>query len=431
MFKKIKNFYCLIMEKITSVAEFCCLVFFRKNNTELYNSDDGIDEAVTFNLQNDVTLSRSVRIVYCIIFFITLIILWATFFNIDEVSKGNGKIIPSSKEQVIQSLDGGILKKIYVNEGDVIEAGAVLAQLDIIRTLSTVDESESKYRALLAQRDRLYSEANDIPLTFSVVLDDFPELRKTERRLKVSRKERYDASLKSIIDSRRLINNELAINRKLARAGASSSVDVIRLERQLVELSVKEAELKAEFTVKAREEMVKINTELSSLKEIVKGRKDSLSKMTITSPVRGIVKEIVNSSIGGVIAPNGVLMQIVPLDDNLVVEARISPRDIAFIHPGQHAKVKITAYDYSIYGGLDGEVVTISPDTIKDDQKPDMLYYRVYIRTQEDYLLNKRGKKLFISPGMVAAVDIKTGSKTVAHYLMKPFNKVNEALTER
>lgn len=431
MFKKIKTFFCLIMRKVASVKEFFYLVFFRKNTTELYNSDDGIDEAVTFNLQNDVSLSRSVGIIYCIIFFITLFILWATYFRIDEVSKGNGKIIPSSKEQVIQSLDGGILKKIYVNEGDVIEAGAVLAQLDIIRTLSTVDESESKYRALLAQRDRLYSEANDIPLEFSASLEDFPELRKTERRLKVSRKERYDASLKSIIDSRRLINNELAINKKLARAGASSSVDVIRLQRQLVELSVKEAELKAEFTVKAREEMVKINTELSSLKEIVKGRKDSLSKMTITSPVRGIVKEIVNSSIGGVIAPNGVLMQIVPLDDNLVVEARISPRDIAFIHPGQHAKVKITAYDYSIYGGLDGEVITISPDTIKDDQKPDMLYYRVYIRTQEDHLLNRKGKKLFISPGMVAAVDIKTGSKTVAHYLMKPFNKVNEALTER
>ena len=163
----------------------------------------------------------------------------------------------------------------------------------------------------------------------------------------------------------------------------------------------------------------------------LRGRQDLVSRSTLRSPVRGIIKDIEINTIGGTLPPNGAIMRIVPLDDTLLIEAQILPRDIAFIHPGQKARVKITAYDYSIYGDLPGEVITISPDTIKDEQKPDVVYYRAYIRTAKDYLLNKQDRKLFISPGMVASVDIVTGRKTIARYLIKPFNKVNEALTER
>jgi len=420
-----------IKEKIASIIEFIRIVFLAKRNDSLYNSDDGIDEAVSFNLKNDVTLSGSIRILLYIILFLALFVIWASLFSIDEVSKGNGKVIPSSKEQVIQSLDGGVLERIYVQEGQIVEAGEVLAQLDITRTESTVEESVVKHRALLAQLIRLNSEINDTELVFPDELTEFPDLTQAETRLYLSRKKQFDDSIVNIEEARKLINSELTINTRLAKQGASSTVDVIRLRRQLVDLNMKETELRAEYYVRSREEASRVSSEVAALSQIIRGRRDLLSKSTIKSPVRGIVKNIEINTIGGVIAPNGAIMYIVPLDDTLLIEAQISPRDIAFIHPGQIAQVKITAYDYSIYGGLEGKVITISPDTIKDEQKPDVVYYRVYIRTHQDYLQSKNDVKHFITPGMVSTVDIKSGSKTVLQYLIKPFNKINEALRER
>ena len=179
----------------------------------------------------------------------------------------------------------------------------------------------------------------------------------------------------------------------------------------------------------AREEFGK--AEADSLESVIKGRSDSLLRLTLRSPVRGIVKDVAVTTRGGVIPPNGQLMAIVPLDDQLLIEARISPRDEAFIYPSQEAKVKITAYDYSIYGGLDGEVTLISPDTIQDEVKPENYYYRVFIRTKTDSLANDQGTLFPIVPGMIATVDIKTGEKSVFEYLMKPINKSKEALRER
>ena len=183
--------------------------------------------------------------------------------------------------------------------------------------------------------------------------------------------------------------------------------------------------------VKAREELAKANTDIETQSQVVKGKSDSLNRTIFKSPVRGVVKEINVMTLGGVIPQNGKLMTIVPLDEQLLIEARISPRDIAFIHPGQEALVKITAYDYAIYGGLKGHVTVVSPDTLRDEVKQDQVYYRVYIRTNSDKLTNKVGKKFSITPGMVATVDIKTGTKTVLDYLIKPFNKAQEALRER
>ena len=170
---------------------------------------------------------------------------------------------------------------------------------------------------------------------------------------------------------------------------------------------------------------------MDALSSIIEGRADSLTRLTLKSPVRGIVKDIEVTTIGGVVPPNGRLMEIVPLDDRLLIEAKISPRDIAFIHPGQAAKVKITAYDYSVYGGLDGKVTTISPDTIQDETKPGEYFYHVLILTDSDALVNRAGKEFPIVPGMVATVDVKSGSKTVFDYLVKPFNQASEALRER
>ena len=183
--------------------------------------------------------------------------------------------------------------------------------------------------------------------------------------------------------------------------------------------------------MKAREELAKANIDIETQAQVIKGKTDTLERTVFKSPVRGIVKEIDVMTIGGVIPQNGKLMTIVPLDEQLLIEARISPRDIAFIRPDQEALVKVTAYDYSIYGGLHGKVTVISPDTIRDEVKQDQFYYRAYIRTDSDKLINKQGKQFNITPGMVAVVDIKTGHKTVLDYLIKPFNKAKEALRER
>jgi adhesin transport system membrane fusion protein len=386
---------------------------------------------MTFGERNELTLSGAKRILLAIAVFLSLFALWSFFFSIEEVTRGNGKVIPSSREQIIQSLDGGVMQLINVKEGQIVKQGELLAMLDSVRTRSNLKEHEARYLALLAQQARLTAESDDTRLVFSPELNEYQPLIDAETRLYTSRKRHFDESIENLENSQKLIKNELSINSRLASEGASSTVDVIRLKRQLVDLNIKLDELRVNYYVRSREELSKVSAELDSLKFSLQGRNDMVARSLIHSPVRGIVKDIQNNTLGGVIPPNGILMHIVPLDDTLVIEAQIAPRDIAFIHPGQRAKVKITAYDYAIFGGLDGKVVTISPDTIKDERKPDLVYYRVLIRTDRDYLLNKQQHKLFISPGMVASVDIVTGSKTIAHYLIKPFNKVNEALRER
>jgi Multidrug resistance efflux pump len=228
-----------------------------------------------------------------------------------------------------------------------------------------------------------------------------------------------------------LVQQELAMTEPLVAKGAASEVEVLRLKRSANDLQNQLNDVRNQYLVKSREELSKANTDIESQQQVVKGKSDTLSRTVFKSPVRGVVKEIDVMTLGGVIPQNGKLMTIVPLDEQLLVEARISPRDIAFIRPGQEALVKITAYDYSIYGGLKGKVTVISPDTLRDEVKQDQFYYRVYIRTDSDKLSNKEGKSFSITPGMVATVDIRTGSKTVLEYLIKPFNKAKEALRER
>ncbi|UHD46507.1 HlyD family type I secretion periplasmic adaptor subunit [Aureimonas altamirensis] len=377
-------------------------------------------------------LTRTKGLVRLVLVFLGVFVVWACLAVLDEVSTGVGKVVPTSREQVVQSLEGGVLAMLAVRQDDIVEPGQILAQLDPTVTQSTIEESAAKYRAALASAARLQAEVsqNDRP-QFSLELDDFPELRASELQLFEARRKSLSDMLSWITESKTLVQDELSISEALTARGAASNVEVIRLKRQLVELQLKETEVRADYIVSAREELAKVNAEFTSLSSVMRGREDALKRMTIRSPVRGIVKDIEVSTIGGVVSPNGNLMTIVPLDDQLLVEARILPRDIAYIHPGQRANVKLTAYDYAIFGGLEGQVHTISPDTIQDEAKPGEYYYRVYIRTAEDALVSTAGTRFPIVPGMVATVDIHTGEKTVMDYLMKPFNRAREALRER
>lgn len=383
------------------------------------------------DISREREFSGASRIIIISTVLFVLLGIWAWFGTLDEVSTGTGKVVPSSREQVLQSLDGGILAELSVREGDKVQAGQIVARMDPTRSESNVGESSARYRASLASSVRLYAEVNDQPLVFPDSLKAWPDLLASETRLYRSRRAQLADSEVEIKDAMTSVNKELAITQRLEKSGAASHVEVLRLQRQRSDLSLKLTDLRSQYYVQAREALSKANAEVDMLLAIIKGREDSVTRLTIRSPVRGIVKNIQVTTLNGVIPPNGDLMEIVPVDDRLLIEARLSPRDIAFIHPGQRALVKITAYDYAIYGGLEGEVETISPDTIQDKAKPEVFYYRVFIRTHQDYLVNKVGHHFSIVPGMIATVDIKTGEKTIVDYLIKPFNRAKEALRER
>jgi len=376
-------------------------------------------------------LPKSSMVIWIIGLGLLVFFIWAALFKLEEVSTGTGKVIPSSKEQIIQSLEGGILTKLDVKEGDIVEKGTILAQLDPTRFASNVGESQSLLVSSLATSARLRAEVNGTALQFPEIVQKDSQLVREETQLYNTRRKNLEESISDLTTSLTLVQQELRMTEPLVAKGAASEVEVLRLKRQASDLQKQINDTRSQYYVKAREELSKANTDVETQRQIVKGKSDTLNRTVFRAPVRGVVKEIDVMTLGGVMPPNGKIMTIVPLDEQLLIEARISPRDIAFIRPNQQALVKITAYDYAIYGGLHGKVTVISPDTIRDEVKQDQFYYRVYIRTDSDKLRNKQGKTFAITPGMVATVDIRTGQKTVLDYLIKPFNKAREALRER
>lgn len=389
----------------------------------------GLNEGDVFD---DVSASRSTQVIYLLSCMLLAFCIWAWYFEIDEVSSGTGTVIPSSREQVIQSLEGGILTELNVAAGTVVEKDQVLARLDPTKTESNVEETAARYRAALASAARLSAEVTSMDvITFSEELESFPELQAAEKSLFRSRREGFTGCLAGLNQGLQLLKREIDITQSLLKSGAASTVELIRLQRQHADLKLKATEHRTKYLVESQEQLALANAEVRSLCSVVRGRSDSLTRLALRSPVRGIVNDIEVTTIGGVIPPNGRLMQIIPLDEQLLIEARISPRDIAFIHPNQKALVKVSAYEYGIYGGLDGKVVTIAPGTVRDDVKPELFYYRVFIRTEEDALIGENGRRFPIVPGMIATVDINTGSKTILDYLLKPLSSAKEALRER
>lgn len=362
---------------------------------------------------------------------LTLFVIWSRSFEIDEVARGAGKVIPASREQVVQSLEGGILTSIKVREGQVVQRGQVVAQLDPTRIESGVQETRARLLSSMAAAARLQAEVSGAPLSFPAQVQRDRALVAAESALYRTRRESLDKTLSGIRESLTLVRRELQMTESLKAMGAASDVEVLRLRRQEAELNAKADEAQAQYLVRAREELAKINAEVDVQQSVQRGRADSLGRLTVTSPVRGVVKDIENNTVGGVIPPNGKLMTIVPVDDRLLIDVRISPRDVAFITPGQAATVKLTAYDSAIYGGLKGSVVSISPDTIRDDVRREEYYYRALVRTEESSLKGREGAELPIFPGMVAEVEVHTGSKSIWTYLVKPFNKVGQAMGER
>lgn len=364
-----------------------------------------------------------------LLFFIVAII-WANYAILDEVTTGQGKVIPSSEVQVIQNLEGGIIQNIFVKEGQIVKKDQILMQIDNTRFMASYAEAEKKIDALEIEIIRLNAEISDTKPVFpDKFIKTYPHLVQDQLSLYESRMRELNQLKKSL----ELAQKELDLTRPLLKGGSVSEVEVIRLERSV-------SEIKGNIEKFKSEELDKLNkarTELFALVEANKADKDRLTnrltRTTVRSPVYGIVKQIKTTTIGGVVQPGSDLLEIVPLDDTLLIEAKIRPSDIGFIHPGQKAMVKITAYDFSIYGGLEGVVEHISADTIIDEKtdKKEESYYIVKVRTEKNYLGTEK-KPLPIIPGMQATVDILTGQKSVLQYLLKPILKAKQsALRER
>lgn len=357
--------------------------------------------------------------------------VWAYFGVLDEVAVGPGKVTPPSRSQTIQSLEGGIVNGIFVHEGDIVRPGQKLAMLDRARFSAMLGEAEAKARSLEAASARLEAEISGGQPRFSPAVQQTPGLVGREMELMNSRRRNLAVATASLSQSLALTRRQLAMTAPLVELGAANQVEIIQLRRQENEIQAKLDSLRNQYVIDASADYAKTRAELDQVVQVIGGRRDQLDRTALVSPVRGIVKNLEITTIGGVVQPGGSLMEIVPLEKQLLVEARIAPRDIAFIRPGQSATVKITAYDPSIYGTLDGIVDRISPDTLQDEVHRDQVYYRVYVRTTKSSLTTRDGRQHAIMPGMVANVEVRTGRKTVLEYLMKPINKAREAMRER
>lgn len=416
---------------------------------------------------------RVVRLtIWGLIAFVAFCLLWAHFAVVDEVTRGDGKAIPSSRLQKIQNLEGGIVAELFVREGQVVDVGDPLLRLDDTRFASNVGETEADRLALLLRVERLSAEVQGRELEVAEeVREKAPRLAENEEQLFNSRRQQLldeVAGLEEQLVQRRqelrefvskqsqfsnslnLLRQEIQMSEPLVAEGAISRVEVLRLKRAEVEsrgqlqattlaipraeAAIKEVERKIDetrgrFRSEALTELNEARTELSKIQSTGKALEDRVNRTLVTSPVRGIVKQLLVNTIGGVIQPGSDLVEIVPLDDKLLVEARIRPQDIAFLHPGQEAMVKFTAYDYTIYGGLKAELLQIGADTVTDDEGNS--FYVIKLQTDRSHLGSEEAPLLII-PGMVASVDIITGKKSILSYLLKPIIRARaEALRER
>jgi len=341
-------------------------------------------------------------------------------------------MVPAMKSQLIQNLEGGILAELSVREGDMVEEGQILATLSPARARANVEEITARIVALKARAARLTAEINDHDtITFPTELEGQDSVKENEIELFEINRSSFRENLENLENQLRLADEQLKLAEPLRRSGSVSEFELLRIQRDVAELSTRLSATRSEYFVALRDDYTKTMAELEPLLQSRSALNDQLTRTIIKAPTRGIVKDIRVTTIGGVIAPGGVLMEIVPTEDQLLIEVRINPRDIAFLHPGLEANVKITAYDSGVYGSLKASLQSISADTIADETDRRMYYYRAYVLTEHNYLETKDGRRHPIMPGMVATAEIRTGQKTVFDYLIKPLNRAGEALRER
>ncbi|MES9858589.1 MAG: HlyD family type I secretion periplasmic adaptor subunit [Sedimenticola sp.] len=411
-------------------------------------------------------------ILWATVIFFILALFWGYYTQLDEITRGEGKVVPSRQMQVVQSLDGGIVQEILVEEGQVVQEGDVLIRIDDTRFASSYREGQFSAEGLNARIARLEAEAGGIAFTpGEQPAEGLSDYLNSELALYNSRKSELDASLsvlnrqqeqkqqeitehrvrlKQLKKNLELAHDELKITEPLAKARIASEVDVLHLRRAigekrleldatrlaiprlrsaLEEMKSRIDEVQSRFRSEAQEELNRSREKAVQLREANIALEDKVSHTTVRSPVAGIINKMHLTTVGGVVRPGDDLIEVVPMEDNLLIETRIRPKDIAFLRPGQKAKVKVTAYDFSIYGDLTGTLEHISANTIEDERGES--FYLIRIRTTQSYF-GPESDPLPIIPGMTTSVDILTGKKSVIDYLLKPIKRATAlALTER
>jgi len=367
--------------------------------------------------------------------FIALVILitWAYYAEVDQITRAPGSVISSSRSQIIQSQEGGTLEELMVKEGDIVDEGKILARIERTRAESSFLEARAKAVSLRATVARLSAEVFGGEPKFSDDLNDYPEFRNSQLSLFRKRRAAIHEELNSIRHIFALAKQELEMNQPLLASGDVSRTEVLRLQRQTAELQAQIINKRNKYFQDAQAELSKAQEELASIEQTLAQRKNQLEQTELRAPVHGVVKNVRITTRGGVIRPGEEVMQIVPLEDDLVVEVKVDPVDIGFIKTGLNATVKIDAYDYTIYGDLPGKLIFISADTLSEDLKQgEKPYYRARVQTIGRQFSGRPQQELEILPGMTATVEIKTGRNTVLQYLTKPIVKtLGESLGER
>lgn len=358
---------------------------------------------------------------------------WAAIAQVDMVSRADARVVPDGREQVIASLEGGILRELMVREGEAVEKGQPLALLDPTRFEAQQQEGQAKRLALRAAIARLQAESAGRALQFPPELKALPQAVAGETESFHARQRALQDAVSTNQRSLGLLERELAVAEQMSAKGLMSEVEVMRVRRQVNELTLQTHERINRFRQDASAELVRLQTELSQLQEQMVVRDDALRRTTLTSPVRGLVKAIKVPTLGGVVNPGAAVMEIVPIGERVLVEARIRPADIGFVQVGQSVQVKLSAYESTVYGSLHGTVQNISPDALGDTERApsaEATWYRAQVLADAESL-TAGGKPLAVLPGMTGQAEIRTGQRSVLSYLLRPMLKAREAFQER
>jgi adhesin transport system membrane fusion protein len=359
--------------------------------------------------------------------------LWANWAQLDQITRATGQVIASSRNQVIQVSEGGRLVDLPVREGAHVRQGQLLARFDRTKAEAAYLETSAKAAGLRAGVARLSAEVFGSLPRFPAELANYPEFRGNQLSLFKKRQGAIHEEVDALQKSMTLIREELEMNLPLLKTGDVSRSEILKLQRQLVELQGQITNRRNKYLQDSQTDLVKAEEELAGVLQILTQRKEQLGFTEVRSPMDGIVRNVRLTTLGGVAKPGEEIMQIVPSDGDLIIEAKIRPADIAFVKPGLPAAVKLDAYDYAIYGALNGQVIYLSADTLSEDVRAnEQPYYRVQIKTDGRHLVGRHAERIVIQPGMTGTVEINTGRQTVLRYLTKPISKtLSESLSER
>ena len=371
--------------------------------------------------------------IWVILVLVILFFTWASVSQIDQVTRASGQVVASSRTQIIQSSDGGVSQEILVKEGDKVEKGQLLIKLDPTKVEAAYLETRSKAVALRSAFSRLRAEISGGEPKFSSDINNYPQFKENQLMLLKKRRAAIKADLDSLGQLTFLAKRELNMSMPLVKTGDVSAADIIKLQKQVADLEGQIINKKNKYIQDLQFELGKTQEDLAATEQLLAQRKDQLDHTQLISPSNGIVKNVRITTLGGVIKPSEEVMQIVPIEDNMLIEVKISPADIGFLKLGMETNIKIDAYDYTIYGSLKGKLTYISADTISEDLKQgEKAYYRGQVQTHGKVFSGKPGQNLDIQPGMTATVEIKTGTHTILSYLLKPMIKtLNMSLGEK